>query len=120
MIWPKCLETNAARMRAAIPILCRNFGRLNSFALDNCHLPPCAIQPNVPGNMTRGTAQAAVPFYCVKTVIERIIDLAFNQAAANPKTGRTACEGTRVNPSRDLLRLKSVLPRLAGVGDNQF
>src|SRR6185503_2947576 len=53
--WPKSLKAQPTRMISPRPFLERQFGRLKALALDDGHLPPIAIQPNVPGNMPRRT-----------------------------------------------------------------
>ncbi len=68
------------------PLLKRHFGRLKALALNDRHLPPCAINPNVPRDVSGRATQAAVFLEGVEAVIEWIIDLSFNQPAANPKS----------------------------------
>ena len=78
------LEAQPSRMRGTVPFLGRHFGIFEGLALDDRHLPPCAIEPNVPRNVAGRAAPAAVPFERVKAVVEGIIDLALDQSAAHP------------------------------------
>ena len=52
--------------------------------------------------------------------VERIVDLALDQSAADPKSRQSLPACTGVNASRDRLLLEALLPRPAGVRHDQL
>src|SRR5204863_1626821 len=116
----KGLKTDSARVTADRPFLARQFRRLQPFALNDRHLPPRAVEPDVPGNMAGRAPHAAVFLDGVKAVVERIIDLALDEAAADPKPARSLRERFGVNAPGNLLRFKALLPGQPGVGNDEL
>ena len=107
---PEGLKPDPARMTFTGPLLGGQLRKLKSFALDNRHLPPRAINPHVPRNVPGRAAHAAVLLDGMKTVVERIINLTFDQPAANPKSTRTLRQGLGIDPSGNLMsRLKRTI-----------
>src|SRR5258706_12940485 len=115
---PVGLKAEPAGVLPACPLLERHFGRLKRLALDDGHLAPRAIEPDVPGNMPRRAAPAAVLLQSMKPVVERVVNFPFDQPAAHPKPANAVPNGPRIDAAWDLMSFKSCLPRLAGVGHN--
>ncbi len=114
------LKTNAARMRSTIPFGAWNLRHLEPFALDDGHLTPVAIEPNIPGNVARSGAKRAAAFEGVKPVVKWIVNLSLDQAAADPESASPFANRFGIDAAGDLLGFKALLPGFAGVGDNQF
>jgi hypothetical protein len=80
----KRLEADTTWVCAAVPIRERSLRKLQAFSLDDRHLTPCAIEPDIPRDMTGRAPQAAIALEGMEAVVERVIDFAFDQSAADP------------------------------------
>src|SRR5262245_28596874 len=120
MSWPERLKPDSAWMGRAVPFLFRHFRELDPFPLDNRHLPPGAIQPDIPRNMPRGSSHRSVFLDGVEPVVKRIVDLPLDEAAADPKPAGAVSQGPRVDAARHLMGLESFFPGRPGVGHDQL
>src|SRR5437762_752446 len=84
-----------------------------------CHLSPRAVEPDVPRNMPRGMPHRPVVLEAVEPVIKGIVDLAFDQTAADPQAARTVSQGAGVNATRNLMFFETVLPGLPCVRNDE-
>jgi hypothetical protein len=120
VVRPEGLKAEPARVISARPLYGRKFRRLQGFALDDGHLAPRSIEPNIPGNMPRRAAPAAVLLESMKPVVKRIINLPFDEATADPKPADAAGYRPSVDAAWDLVRFVPLLPWFACVGHDQF
>ncbi len=65
-------------------------------------------------------AQGAIALEGVEAVIEGVIDLALDEAAAYPQAAGAIVQGPGLDAAGHLLLLHAGLPRFAGVGNNEF
>jgi len=107
---PEGLKPNPARMTFTRPFLDGQFRKFKSFALDDRQLSPRASNPHVPRNVSGRASHAAVLLDGMETVVERVIDLAFDQPAANPKSRSSLCQRFGIDPPGNLMCFETLLP----------
>lgn len=89
--------------------------------MNDGRLTPSSIEPDVPGDMPRGSEHGAIAVDRVKSIIERVIDLGLDDPAANPQPGcarlaiRLLREGSDHDAARNLVRFEPRLPRFARI-----
>ena len=114
------LEAYSARVCGAVPTIGGYLGGFDPLALDDGHLPPRAIEPDIPRDVAGGAAGGAIALERVEAVIEWIIHLALDEAAADPEAAGPIVQGAGVDATGDLLSFHAGLPGFAGVGDDEL
>ena len=70
--------------------------------------------------MAGRTAASAIPLERVEAVVEGIIDLALDEAAANPEPGRAVEKGAGIEAAGNPVGFEAGFPGLPSVGDDEF
>src|SRR5262245_3744852 len=100
---PERLEPEPPGVGQAGPVLRRDLGELQPLPLDDRHLPPRPAGPDVPGDVPRCPPEPAVFLDRMEPVVERVVDLSFDEPAADPQPAGTVPERPGVDPARDLV-----------------
>src|SRR5688572_26156955 len=69
------LKPQPSGVGRAVPLLRRYFGMLEPFALNDRHLPPVAVEPDVPRDVSWRSAARSAALQSVEAVVERIVNL---------------------------------------------